>query len=94
MSHTPGPWQVNGSTIEQDHAAFPETNVVASVYDGRDAPIDGTPDANARLIAAAPDLLEALRIMVELFGETTVDQSEAAVLGAARAAIAKAEAES
>ena len=47
MSHTPGPWSV-GETIVQTWAVLDEDEVVlASVFD----------EDNARLIAAAPDLL-------------------------------------
>ena len=45
--------------------------------------------ANARLIAAAPELLEALKGMVETPHQNIVEQT--AAFGRARAAIAKAE---
>jgi hypothetical protein len=55
--HTPGPWEVNGNAIEGGNMHL------ASVIDERDIPIDATEvDANARLMAAAPDLLEALQL--------------------------------
>jgi len=50
--HTPGPWKVdehNDVGAEGRHVA------TLSLYG------DGSDDANAHLIAAAPDLLEALR---------------------------------
>lgn len=57
---TPGPWSVgvedaNSGEIEVVSEARP---YVCMVLPGA---IDGTTAANARLIAAAPDLLEALR---------------------------------
>lgn len=50
--HTPGPWSINGNAIETDDMA------IAHIYD----PDENGPDeyaANARLIAAAPELLGA-----------------------------------
>ena len=55
--HTPGPWVVNGAAIEQDQDR--DAQVIAHVYDERDG-IDEW-GSNARLIAAAPELLAALR---------------------------------
>jgi hypothetical protein len=78
--HTPGPWVVgpNGDTV----------NVPGKT---RIAEISAQPDwqwtANARLIAAAPELLKALQNMLDFF-EPTDRRSRACE--AARAAIAKA----
>lgn len=52
--HTPGPWIIDGSYIET-----PQRNIAR--IGGRD-PED---QANARLIAVAPDLLVCLRRLVE-----------------------------
>ena len=66
--HTPGPWDAfkrgsqgvsNYTSIEKDRREF------ARVYHG-DRFIDS--EANARLIAAAPDLLEALRNALDVLG--------------------------
>lgn len=62
VGHTPGPWQIDGSFIR----AVPGDDeyrgeIVASVVE---SPADGggsIADSNARLIAAAPALAEALR---------------------------------
>lgn len=58
--HTPGPWTVNAiqysSTSRVTHEVFARLRYVASVNDADDA----------RLIAAAPDLLEALEEKVRL----------------------------
>ena len=68
--HTPGPWYVGTGTYEgrniysvasvTDDEGFTYQPLVANAED------DGINcwDANARLIAAAPDLLEALQVMV------------------------------
>lgn len=66
-----------------EHRIFDEEPVAANVALGRH-------DANARLIAAAPDLLEALIDMLRV-NETDVDAPEwAAAMLKSRAAIAKA----
>ena len=63
-THTPGPWQVKPNSVGGPTVG-PEGSVVADIrtyggphVGGRQHP---QTDANARLIAAAPDLLEALR---------------------------------
>lgn len=63
-AHTPGPWQVKPNSVGGPTVG-PEGSVVADIrtyggphVGGRQHP---QTDANARLIAAAPDLLEALR---------------------------------
>lgn len=50
-------------------------------------------DANARLIAAAPDLYEALAEMVSTYREGGPDDSEPSMVRAALAALAKARGE-
>jgi len=104
--HTPGPWvceMSNKSTggyyeppetewlvVTEDREPRPN-NVIASFWD-----TDWGYEAlyNARLIAAAPDLLEACKALVdaEKYVEKAVKTEEARVL--ARAAIAKAKGES
>ena len=96
MSHTPGPWVVAGhpwniKSVEperlvcsaQFYGALPEPRERAEV------------EANARLIAAAPELLAACKEVVRL-NDAGVDytgcmESQPDWLKAARAAIAKAE---
>lgn len=89
QKHTPGPWVVDGDVIRGDQQRNGSISV-ASMLDvsypyGRRA--GESKHANARLIAAAPDLLDALKGLLgitdfhELFGSKTE---------AARAAIAKA----
>lgn len=103
--HTPGPWGIckwDSKTIEariqylheDDEDAEPESIVVADVYggdlEGREA------DANARLIAAAPELLEALKELIawgleSLPGEVSLGYSGIEQdIAHAKAAIAKA----
>lgn len=58
MSHTPGPWKVLGEDVVLE---CNEKEVVAWVGD-----IDGQMINNAHLIAAAPEMLEALEEVVSL----------------------------
>jgi hypothetical protein len=92
--HTPGPWSFDGPAhnIHVREAARPEMRICFMTS-------DGPARANARLIAAAPDMLAALRDMRHHFGNPKRDEwlSDAAFGEALRAdarardAIAKAE---
>lgn len=92
--HTPGPWSVKDKLVNCSHYVCCEQNIPVAVIpnimtateDGKR--IDGVPLANAHLIAAAPDLLEALQKISELCEGCSDGCAE---LGAvADAAIAKA----
>ena len=75
--HTPGPWHINTAGSAKRGEAFKitelyvyapltqdDTAICADVID----PVTQEPsEANARLIAAAPDLLAACRALVETF---------------------------
>lgn len=86
MKHTPGPWNVyesdDGHEIRMgranDSISYPSHCIVT--YDHMIYPVDGEQyeeaEANARLIAAAPELLEALEGMVEAFYLTTSPPQE------------------
>jgi hypothetical protein len=95
--HTPRPWHVQGDhgklwietngnddTIAEVHRRAAK----GSVYSCKEA------SANARLIAAAPDLLEALVILRSDAYEACADSSCNGALELADAAIAKARGES
>ena len=76
-AHTPGPWFVQ----ESDHA---DTGLLIKPIPGQVvAECDPVPEmeANARLIAAAPELLEALQACVKLLREdgTTTQRALAAI---------------
>jgi hypothetical protein len=60
QQHTPGPWSVNGFYIDLDVATR-----IATVSNWRMSGADAFAEAsaNARLIAAAPELLEALEAL-------------------------------
>lgn len=81
--HTPGPWVPNPLMLDQICTYGGEPTVVAYAY--RDMPADIV-IANANLIAAAPELLAALKNLAASFDPGT----QFSELAAARAAIAKA----
>jgi hypothetical protein len=78
MTHTPGPWRV---CDEQEQILGPEGEII--VWE------TGTNEANNRLIAAAPELLEALEAIATGAYDTEGDW-RSWVIERARAAIAKA----
>lgn len=86
--HTPGPWHTGGSgTIIYDAEGWGVAN--ATVFHGRREP--GQSVINARLIAAAPDLLEALQwaeARLEELGEHTLVGKCAAAIGKATREVA------
>ena len=93
MSHTPGPWKWDGNVCDYD----PEQEAPWLVLDPDSSTTDpilrgeihcGNP-ANARLIAAAPDLLKALQAMLTHMGMDE-DEWNKPTFDQARAAIAKA----
>ncbi len=75
--HTQGPWVVNGNQV---HAVNKHETFVADVFDQ-----NGDAKANARLIAAAPDLLDvcedALAVELECWpeGSELASRLEAAI---------------
>jgi len=81
IKHTPGPWIANGNEI-----IAPEFDNGIATYYVRVASIDGTREtgwnaptikANARLIAAAPDMYALLRDVVALLDNPDADQFDA-----------------
>ena len=87
MSHTPGPWIVaEPGEVDEHYAVLDGFGHTASVY--------GYPEeaaaaaANARLIAAAPELLEACELLLIYLGDWNDMEDE--TCAAARRAIAKA----
>jgi hypothetical protein len=86
--HTTGPWGF--LTSERAIVKAEENCAVWICYIDDDSAED---DANARLIAAAPDLLAALEAMVKTFGNSTVlSDYGRGVVAQANAAITEAKA--
>lgn len=68
--HTPGPWKVKGATI------WGKNGPLAVVQGPSQPTMDGAhiePEANRRLIAAAPTMLEALEKILKI--KRTVDMN-------------------
>lgn len=83
---TPGPWEVRHFP---DGHAFVYAAHIRSEFDAFVCNCSGEKQAaNARLIAAAPDMLAALEAVVDCAQSISADQTEA--YGRAYAAIAKA----
>ena len=95
--HTPAPWEAitnqNGNTIIRttcwnESAGTNCLRIIASdLYDESNEPELAELEANARLIAAAPDMLAALQNMVTIWEG---DRAQAAVKFAAQVVLARA----
>lgn len=99
--HTPGPWSVKNDYDERhivianiDGESFPDGTTsytydfVCDTYGGDyESKSRAVANANARLIAAAPELLDALRNLVAVQPNLMANSAE---IADARAAIAKA----
>ncbi len=100
ITHTPGPWRIQGNgTLNHPVSGRPLTTVRFETSLGTFEVLDETnePDANAQLIAAAPDLLHALEQLFEHcsmihkhWGDGCNQKQADAAIKAGRAAIAKA----
>lgn len=106
LKHTPGPWKTVRREVLEDGSVYP-AHIVGGPEDHQvctlEAPVIaelavkepewgwGIRDANARLLTAAPDLLEALQSLDSLRGAFAPSDSEIkAAWDKATAAIAKA----
>lgn len=91
--HTPGPWLVDAEhagLFEQDQARF-WINASGTHVAYVDGPRNDERTANARLIAAAPDLLEALQACDEAMAYMSEYDIPLHLPFRVKAAIAKAE---
>lgn len=80
--HTPGPWHAELG-LDPEWVVRSDKNLVCKTLQANDK-------ANARLIAAAPELLGALRLAFELHDARIYGQLNPHFIKAARRAIAKA----
>jgi hypothetical protein len=100
MSHTPGPWHLGRA----DLVSGADGSIVCDVQTERPYPVTKRNAADARLIAAAPELYEALQRITDHFASvmggplmTAADVTFASgvegipTIAAARAALAKVE---
>jgi len=90
--HTPGPWTI--STQRPDHPGIlvlgDSKNVCQTFHDPETPESVQESEADAALIAAAPELLAALYDAVAALEEREQDENGEAALNTCRAAIAKA----
>lgn len=101
--HTPGPWRLSGDLVLGANEPRPNPKVVPYAHRVavlcHDEASNGdlpwlTAEANGRLITAAPEMLEALKGILNSFHEsvkTTASLDEFPSLKAVQAAIAKAQ---
>jgi hypothetical protein len=88
MKYTPGPWTAEANGVFKDK----QRNPIASVYDPEHTNhLTDIAKANAQLIAAAPEMYEALKAIIES-GVIPYCYSDKLVV-AAKQALAKAEGE-
>ena len=89
--HTPGPWRVAFGNRLEVHGPKDEIGWPASIVYNAGLCTSEEAQANARLIAAAPDMLAALQ---DIMAESSRDDDDhdviATIQGVCRAAIAKA----
>lgn len=95
-AHTPGPWGISSQSprIIKQYDGLGDTNVIIGSASGYPKsgfyPDDETALANARLIVAAPDLLEVLQVIAAdsrwISGEPLLMQVRAAIAKATGAA--------
>ena len=81
--HTPGPWEVHPTTLHPAVRSVGTANAaprrICTAGSMNGSPVD---EHNARLIAAAPELLEALQFVMTASGEqpsTAFEQARAAI---------------
>ena len=61
MTYTPGPWKIVRAVISAEDYAIVAGGIIAEVFHRIDDDAFADAEANAHLIAAAPDLLELLK---------------------------------
>lgn len=97
--HTPGPWKTGEKTVFADHGfkvyGYPisaDGQAIARVHAGsvgKEAFSFGNQEANARLIALAPEMAEALRRLIAVTEEKDAYLSNFGEFEYARALLAK-----
>lgn len=84
MSATPGPWAIDWNVSRLDIYGGDERTLVASLRRSALSPeVDEAARANARLIAAAPDLADALFGLLAAVGEIGLTQAQIEAMGKA-----------
>lgn len=94
MSHTPGPWiwrNKSGSLHQKGTDRRFGVTVLAPTYEYDSGVDTEVSDADAALIAAAPDLLAALKEILPWHDSHPAEATDNRMVNLCRAAIAKAE---
>jgi len=88
--HTPGPWKINGVALPGRYQIDDAANKPVAVTDARYDLNTGyeQADANSRLIAAAPDMLEALKLAQTIIGHPDDEGSKLIAAAIAKAEVA------
>jgi hypothetical protein len=84
--HTPGPWVVRGADTYRwqiEHGEVKTATVVARITTPRKGGAEAS-DANAHLIAAAPDMLEALEAAIGYIPDADLAERARAAIRKAR----------
>jgi hypothetical protein len=95
-NHTPGPWYIEqfahpyGKTEDRTITGYTRTGNPLRIGRAYNVMGPNETDANARLIAAAPDMLEALKIAQEQYENFAGAGKDDGTLGVINSAIAKA----
>ena len=97
MPHTPGPWKLEPmqqgyfhvSSNSKEHPGIAQVLIRSSLLKGKVKPWEES-EANARLISCAPELLEALKALLDI-APLAKDSHTNAIHRQAEQAIAKAE---
>ena len=92
IQHTPGPWNLPSHVADGDIGIVAGPRLLAMVTNDEDEPMaDSEQLANARLMAAAPALLAALRVAIRVIEENDLDEAMAGEFEVLADAIAKCE---
>ena len=93
MNHTQGKWETNGCAIYTESTKIAHTNEAMYQHTGATAKMQAEAEANARLIAAAPELLELANFISlrlgDVEGTRELTATEFDILDKANAAIKK-----
>jgi hypothetical protein len=81
MKHTPGPWTVKSDRISIQVAAADDDVSICELWRRGNHELEL---ANANLMAAAPDLLEALEDLVDEYGVAVSTEKVKAAIAKAR----------
>lgn len=82
MSHTPGPWKIHRAESGVPFLVITDDETVSIAYvgEGRAQVFQANAEANARLIAAAPELLVASRRLLSALVDMGIGCNEAVAL--------------